>query len=195
VEFDAFTHLATFFSRKFSKELMSLLVQYNDISASEAASRLGLHIKTVQDWLEGLSALGLLNQRTVAEGKRPFNRYSLTQNRCSISIDFGQLALPADDQNMCIREKKNADAQFTTASRGKAISSISIISGKGRSKDVRKLNVNPRQGSFLYFLPFPTAKPKSISEIMDQAGLGHEFLGEIFDLVNLLLKFKIVERA
>ena len=190
-----FTKLSTFFSRKFAQDLIVLLVQYKDLSASEAASRLGLHIRTVQDWLEGMAQLGILRSDKVSEGKRPYNRYSLREPVLNIDIDLSNIPLPEFDENIAIREKKGAEAQFTTSARGKAISSISTVSGEGRSKAVRKWIMNPRQGSFLYYLPFPTAPPKSIREIMRQAGLSEHYLGEMIDTVRFLFELEVIERA
>ena len=46
--------LGTLLSKKYGKDLFKLLKVYNDISASEASSRLGLHVQTVQEFLESM---------------------------------------------------------------------------------------------------------------------------------------------
>ena len=45
----------TYISKSFTKDMFRLLMNYRDISASEAASRLGIHIQTVQDFLEAFA--------------------------------------------------------------------------------------------------------------------------------------------
>ena len=194
---DTFTTLATLFSRNFATDLARLLVAYTDISASEAASRLDLHIKTVQDWLEGMQELGLLNRKEVSEGKRPYFRYSMKESRLDIQVDLGKLA-DMDNQNgwntAAIREKKNADAQFTTAYKANRIASVSIFIGKGRDKKERKLSVTPRQGEFLYHLPFPTAEHSTVASIMKKAGLGPEHFREVVDIIAVLIELGVVDR-
>jgi len=39
-------------SKEYAEDFFKLLVNYQDISASEAASRLNLHIRTAQDFLK-----------------------------------------------------------------------------------------------------------------------------------------------
>jgi len=51
--------LGTLLSKKYGKDLFKLLKVYNDISASEASSRLGLHVQTVQEFLESTVSIGL----------------------------------------------------------------------------------------------------------------------------------------
>ena len=42
--------LGTYISKDYAEDVFKLLVNYKSISASEAASRLNLHIKTAQDF-------------------------------------------------------------------------------------------------------------------------------------------------
>ena len=46
--------LGSLLSKKYARDLLRLLKVYQDISSSEAASRLNLHVQTVQEFLEGL---------------------------------------------------------------------------------------------------------------------------------------------
>jgi hypothetical protein len=54
--------MSSYLAKDYSEDFFILLVNYQDISASEAASRLGLHIRTAQDFLDGLAALGIVNK-------------------------------------------------------------------------------------------------------------------------------------
>ncbi|MCK5220255.1 MAG: hypothetical protein KAR14_01620, partial [Candidatus Aminicenantes bacterium] len=53
--FEDVRKISTLLSREYTYNFLKLLMNYRDISASEAASRLELHIKTAQDFLEGLT--------------------------------------------------------------------------------------------------------------------------------------------
>ena len=44
--------LGSYISKDYAEDLFRLLATYQNISASEAASRLSMHIKTVQDFFE-----------------------------------------------------------------------------------------------------------------------------------------------
>ena len=63
--------LGSFISKDYAEDLFRLLATYSSISVSEAASRLNLHIKTVQDFMEALFDLGILDREEVYEKKRP----------------------------------------------------------------------------------------------------------------------------
>jgi len=107
--------LGTYLSKDYAQELFRLLVNYKSISSSEAASRLNLHIKTVQDFLEAMAGLHILEKEEVYEKKRPYNRYTLIVNKINMEIDLAVLATnlnPEDQTTMRIRERKNAGVIF-----------------------------------------------------------------------------------
>ncbi len=194
-DFQKFARISGLFSKSFAGEMMALLVAYDSISASEAASRLNLHIKTAQDFLEGLSQLDVVSRREVKDGKRPYFRYRLVEKVLAFSIDFRQLDQWGDETEWLhkkIREKKGSGAKFTTSGKGNAISSITIFEGEGRRQKARKINLTDIQGRFLYYLPFPTASFLSIGEILKKSKI-EERPAEILDMVSLLLKMDIVE--
>ena len=49
------------------------------------------------------------------------------------------------------------------------------------------------QGKFLYHLPFPSAKPLSVYEIMQKADVDDSYLPEILDIVELLEEYQVIE--
>lgn len=196
MDFQAARKLGACLSRDYSERLFRLLVNYSDISASEAASRLGIHIRTAQDFLETLAELGVLEREEVFERKRPYYRYALAKEKIGFEIDLASLFGddPADDRIMrSIRERKGSGAQFSTARSGKHIASVTTWTGRGRDRRERKINLTTPQGRFLYHLPFPTAEPLSIAEIMEKAGVGEEHKGEVLDLVGLLDQNSVIE--
>ena len=185
-------------SRDYSEALFRLLVNYSDISASEAASRLGIHIRTAQDFLETLAELAILSKEEVFERKRPYFRYSLVTEKIGLEIDLGSLFGddPADGRaDRAIRERKGSGAQFSTARSGNHIASITTWTGRGRDRRERKINLTTPQGRFLFHLPFPTAEPQAVAEIMEKAGVGEAHKGEVLDLVSVLEDHGIIETA
>ncbi|MCF8366451.1 MAG: hypothetical protein K9H16_11755 [Bacteroidales bacterium] len=189
--------LGSYLSKDYAKELFRLLVNYKSISASEAASRLNLHIKTVQDFLEAMAGLEILEKEEVYEKKRPYNRYTLVVNKINMEIDLDILAtnLNPDDQNsMRIRERKNAGVIFTTARHNQYFSSVTVWIGSGRERSERKINLTIPQGKFLFHLPFPTALFESVEAIMQKAGIEPTEASEILDIVNALIDFNVIER-
>lgn len=180
----------------YAEEFFRLLLNYSDISASEAASRLDLHIKTAQDFLETMTAFGLIKREEVFEKKRPYFRYSLVQKKMSMDIDLTYLENPpphTDKLTMKIRERKNANVRFTAARSHRAISRVFLWSGTGKHRRERILNLTLNQGKFLFHLPFPTAEPMGITDIMEQAELAPESAPEILDIVTLLTHHSVIE--
>jgi len=188
--------LGSFISKDYAEDLFRLLVAYTSISASEAASRLDLHVKTVQDVLESLTELKILEREEVYEKKRPYFRYRLAVRKIVFELDLNALfpAQETDGQTEpSIRERFNADARFTTSRDNQYISSVTIWTGQGRNRTERKINLSTPQGRFLFHLPFPGAPVLSVSEIMKQAGITQENRAEIIDIVEELISRDILE--
>ncbi len=194
ISFERSRRLAALVAKEYAKDFLTLLVMYRDISASEAAARLNIHIKTAQDFLEGLEEAGLLNKREAAEGKRPYFRYSLKEKTIHFSIDLDDLYDPQPHISGAawkIKERKNSGALFKEG-RGERISTVHLYEGRGRSREERRLSLTDCQGRFLFHLPFPTQPPSSVMDIMRKAGLGEDCLPEIMDLVDILLEQKVI---
>ena len=85
MDFKTAALLSTYISKEYAPGFFELLVNYHDISASEAASRLGLHIRTAQDFLEGLAGLDILTKQEVYEKLAPELALSRMQRVISFS--------------------------------------------------------------------------------------------------------------
>ena len=190
--------LGTLLSKKYGKDLFKLLRVYQDISASEASSRLGLHVQTVQEFLESTSSIGLTEKKEVIEKKRPYYRYSLVRDKLTLSFNINDLVGEQEagqirDRSQLIREKKNATAHFTTARVGNFFSTISVTEGTGRERKQRRINLTNAQGKFLFHLPFPDAMPMTIDSIMKDAEVEELKKPEIEDIVQELVALKVIE--
>jgi len=195
MDFKKAAKLSHYLAKDYAQDFLALLVNYQDISASEAASRLGLHIRTAQDFLEGMAALDILDKQEVYEKKRPYFRYTLKTKRIRIDIDLTQIKghQTPEDLTQAIREKSNAGANFSLARGGEYISSVSLWTGKGRDRKERKISLTRPQGLFLYHLPFPNADPLPIADIMRKANVTEELAPEILDIIQLLVQYDVIE--
>jgi hypothetical protein len=195
MDFRTATQYASLLSKGYAEDIFKLLVNYQAISASEVATRLNLHIKTAQDFLESLAQLGVVSKEEILEKKRPYYRYVLQQTRILIDIDLMQVKQEPthNSLSMPIRERENAGARFTVARSDDYITSVTIWTGEGRQREERKIKLTTPQGQFLYHLPFPKAIPLSISQIMQKASVDEALAPEILDLVQLLEKFSVIE--
>jgi len=195
MDFTTAAKYASLLSKDYAADVFALLVNYQAISASEVASRLDLHIKTAQDFLEGLAHLDVLEKEEVIEQKRPYYRYNLKTRRLVIDIDLEQIRQPAthNSLSLLIREKEDSAARFSLARDGNHISSVTIWGGEGRERSERKIKLTSTQGKFLYHLPFPKATPLSIAGIMHKASLDESLAPEILDLVQMLEKYGVIE--
>ena len=189
--------LGSCLSKDYAEDLFRLLATYESISASEAASRVNIHIKTTQDFLEDLYGLGILDREEVYEGKRPYFRYRLKVKQLSIQINLEPFSgdEPVTDTRLKlkIREKRNTGVRFTTSRSNDYISNVVIWVGDGRDRTERKINLSLPQGKFLFHLPFPTADFLQIKDIMMKAGIDDANTPEIVDIVNVMIEFGVIE--
>lgn len=195
MDFRTATQYASLLSKGYAEDVFTLLVNYQAISASEVATRLNLHIKTAQDFLESLEQLGIVSKEEVLEKKRPYYRYILQKSHILIDIDLMQVKQEPSHNSLSlpVREKENAGARFTVARSDDYITSVTIWTGEGRDREERKIKLTTPQGQFLYHLPFPKAIPLTISQIMHKAGVDESLAPEILDLVQLLEKYTVIE--
>ena len=63
MDFENAARLGACLSKDYAPEMFRLLVDYRSLSASEAASRLNLHVRTAQSFLEALESMGCRVQR------------------------------------------------------------------------------------------------------------------------------------
>lgn len=197
MEFKTASKISAYLAKDYAEDFFALLVNYQDISASEAASRLGLHIRTAQDFLEGLADLGLIHKEEVYERKRPYYRYALQTHEISIVVDLTKIQkeqTPEDLQRR-IREQGNTGVNFSLARGGEYISHVSFWTGEGRDRKEHKISLTTPQGKFLYHLPFPNADFLSIVDIMRKAEVDDAYTPEILDIVDLLVKYEIIAAA
>ena len=197
MDFRTAARLGSLLAKDYAEDVFDLLVNYRAISASEVAARLDLHIKTAQDFLEGLAELGILSKEEVLEKKRPYFRYILEQERITLDLDLMQVKhAPGDDVlSMRIRERENAGARFSVARSDDAISAVTIWTGEGREREERRIKLTAPQGKFLYHLPFPKAEALTVAEIMRKAGVEEKLSPEVLDLVQLLDKYAVLEKV
>jgi len=107
--------LGNYISKDYAEDLLRLLANYKDISASEAASRLGLHIKTAQEFMEAMVSLDIFEKEEVYEKKRPYFRYSLKKERITMEIDLTALVKKQEPEAILhrkIKERNNANVRF-----------------------------------------------------------------------------------
>jgi predicted transcriptional regulator len=196
MKFEEAARFGTYISKSFAKDIFRLLNNYRDISASEAASRLGMHIQTVQDFLEAMADLGVLSKKETIERKRPYYRYTLQMQKITFELDLVEELKKSDEnslENSKIREKKNAGVRFSLARNGQYFSNVAIWVGKGRERSEKKINLTTAQGKFLYNLPFPDGEHLTLDEIRVKAGIEDDDMPEIKDLVEELIQYRVIE--
>jgi len=197
MDFTEARKLSSLLAKEYAESLFRLLMSYQDISASEAASRLNVHIQTAQEFLETMTSYNILDKKEVSESKRPYFRYKLAKRKISLEIDLDKVLAVKESTNEAeytIRETKNSGAKFTVARSGKLFSSVSIWKGDGRGGKERKINLTEAQGLFLFNLPFPDALPLSVDEIMTRSDVDISQKPEILDIVKELIELSVIEK-
>ena len=188
--------ISNYISKDYAEKIFKLIVAYQDISASEAASRLGLHIRTVQEFLDTMASYDIIEKKEVYEKKRPYYRYAIKKKKIEIVIDLDQEFESNNDNKseFKIREVKRTEAKFSVARNGEYFSAVTIWIGEGRAVKERKISLTIAQGQFLYYLPFPDAEPMQIDEIMKKGKIDEANRPEILDIVNELVDLKVIEK-
>jgi DNA-binding MarR family transcriptional regulator len=197
-DFDKIALFGSYIAKNYAPDILRVLYTYRDVSASEAASRLGLHINTVQDFLEAMYQTGFTVREEVYEKKRPYYRYKLASELLKIEINLADLFLAekSDDiTDMRIREKANSFATFNQAKNNLFFSSVVILTGEGRDRRQKRINLTTAQGKFLYNLPFPDGQFQRVTEIIKRANIPAENLAEIMDIVKLLIEYDVIEKT
>jgi len=189
--------ISAYLAKDYAEKIFRLIMAYQDISASEAASRLGIHIRTVQDFLETMAEYDVINKEEVFEKKRPYYRYSIMKKKIEIKIDLEKefSSLSNDPSDFKVKEARETGAKFSMARNGEYFSTVTLWIGEGRTSKERKINLTSAQGQFLYYLPFPDGLPMSIDEIMEKASISEINRSEIVDLVNELHELNVIEKT
>jgi predicted transcriptional regulator len=195
MNFETAAQFGAIISKEYAKDFFKLLVNYQDISASEAASRLSLHIRTAQDFLENLTELGIVKKTEVFEKKRPYFRYTLIQTNLQLELDLSIFEKEDSGEGLSrlIREMKENGANFTVARNGDFFSTVTVWEGEGRERQEHKISLTTPQGQFLFHLPFPQARPATISDLMEKAVIDEVYSKEIQDIVDELIRLEVIE--
>ena len=188
--------ISAYLSKDYAEKIFRLIMAYQDISASEAASRLGIHIRTVQDFLETMAEYDVINKKEVFEKKRPYYRYSIMKKKIEINIDLEKefSSLSNNPSDFKVKEARETGVKFSMARNGEYFSTVTLWIGEGRTSKERKINLTSAQGQFLYYLPFPDGLPLSIDEIMEKGKIDVANRPEILDIVNELVDLKVVDK-
>jgi predicted transcriptional regulator len=197
MDFRTAARIASYLSKDYAEDFFGLLARYHDVSASEAASRLGLHVQTAQDFLDGLAELEIVSKQKVREKKRPYYRYTLIKQTIEFKLDLtepGRNILSEEaDLERKVRERAGSGARFFPAHDGQSINSVTLWVGEGREGKERKISLTPAQGRFLFNMPFPNAEMLRIADVMTKAKIGQEYLPEILDIIDILEKHGVIE--
>ncbi len=195
MDYQTAAKLGASLSKEYAEDFFKLLVNYQDISASEAASRLNLHIRTAQDFLDALAELEIVKKTEVFEKKRPYFRFTLIKPKISLELDLTEFEKenPGEGLARLICEKKDNGANFSVARSGDGFSGVTIWEGAGRERKEHKISLTTPQGKFLFHLPFPKARPMAIADIMEKAGVEPDYSPEIQDIVDELVRLDVIE--
>jgi len=195
MDYQTAAKLGASLSKEYAEDFFKLLVNYQDISASEAASRLNLHIQTAQDFLDALTDLEIVKKTEVFEKKRPYFRFTLIKPKIVLELDLTEFEKenPGEGLARLVREKKDNGANFSVARSGNGFSGVTIWEGAGRERKEHKISLTTPQGKFLFHLPFPKARPMAIADIMEKAGVEPDYSTEIQDIADELVRLDVIE--
>jgi hypothetical protein len=155
--------MSSYLAKDYSEDFFILLVNYQDISASEAASPYYRYNLTT------------------------------TKLKLEVDLGAFKKEDPGEGLERLVREKKNNGANYSVARSGDCFSSVTIWEGEGREREVHNINLTTSQGKFLFHLPFPQARPISIAEVMEKASIELTYSAEIQDIVDELARLGVID--
>ena len=197
-DFEHAAKLGACLAKPYSAELFRLLASYRSVSASQAASRLELHVQTVQSFLDTLAELGIVEKAEATDKTRPYFRYSLKVQRVSIDLDFssmGRWRNATDSLERLVRERRGAGVRFVIPRNRPLVSSVVVWIGSGRDREDRRMSLTPPPGAVLFRLPRPSDEPRQVVALMAEAGLDDSSTREVLDLVDRLEAMGVVDVA
>ncbi len=183
-------------AKPYAREIFRLLATYRSLSASEAASRLNLHIQTTQGFLETLATLGIVAKHEANDKTRPYFRYVLKVDRISLELDFAGMAQARTGRAALarrVRERRAAGSRFVAARGRNAVSTVVIWTGSGRDRTERRINLTRAQGAALFHLPFPSDDPRPIAGLIEDGNVDEAHIGEVTDIIDRLAEFGVIE--
>jgi len=186
--FEDAANLGRCLAKDYAADMFRLLASYTSLSASEAASRLNLHVQTAQAFLDALVALAIVDKQESTDKTRPYFRYVLKVTRITLEVDLALLSGHRPDQALArlVRERRTSAARFVTSRRRNAVTTVVAWVGMGRDRDERRINLTRAQGAFLFHLPFPSEDPRPIRDILEDAAVEPAQVREVFDLLERL---------
>lgn len=187
--------LSLYLSRDYSDQIFHILLTYETVSASELASQLDLHIKTVQDFLEALADLKLLEAEKVVRHKRPYFRYKLIQDSINLNIDLSQVQEKSklEFEDMTLRMTKLPTVMLNTVK--DSAESVTLFLKKNRRMHQKKIKFTPIQGKFLKTVPAHNSSAALFTDLLKKAEIEEKHLDEIKEIVQILITNKVLDKG
>jgi predicted transcriptional regulator len=145
-------------------EIIDFLRKTPDKNASFIASKLNIHIVTVQRVLDTLEKYGFVRSSEKRGIGRPSKTFTYLGGEFKVNLDglLSDYAL----KDKLVRESGNSDISFSYDVDKEIVNAVLIGGKKGE-----KVKLDPKTGRFLWLVPPPDSQGDPISQISSEAGL------------------------
>lgn len=189
------TDLCAYIAREYAAGFFRLLTNYEDLSAKEAASWMGVQVSEAEDFLNGLAEHGVLEKKIVKEREVVQARYILRRRKLQISMDLSSeyKHIPDVGKDRQVRRRDSASSEFVLTKTGDRYRSVTIWKGMGRGRVNREIWLTPAQGRFLFNMPIAGSDAITIQKAIEKAKVGKEREMEILMLVEELAQLNVIQ--
>jgi predicted transcriptional regulator len=157
-------------------EVVHFLKNNPGSNSSFIASKLGLHILTVQRILDELARGGFVDTEEKRGVGRPSTIY--TYKGGSFKVDLDKLLSQYEYRSSFVREKGSSDTRYSYDVDKEIINAIIIGGRRGR-----KIKLDQKMGKFLWCVPPPDSEGESVESIAKEASV------QVFEAIQYVLQF------
>jgi len=145
-------------------EIIDFLKKNPNKNSSFIASKLNIHIVTVQRVLDTLERYGFVSSSEKRGIGRPSKTFTYVGGEIKVNLD--ELLSDYDLKDRLVRETGDSEISFSYDVDKEIVNAILIGGKRGE-----KVKLNPKTGKFLWLVPPPDSRGTSISQLSNKAGL------------------------
>lgn len=186
--------LAAVLAKDVTGKILANLYQHPYQSASDVARMLRIHIATAQKYLRELKEVHLIEARMRSGVSRPTEEYRISTSKIHIDIDIAKHVRDVESigEKLYIRENKNMPIAYESDVKNRKITELLILDNiNERVNIIQRIKLNDIESRFLWYVPYSSVEPRSVTEIMNKAGIAQNELSVIIKFVEKLSNLEV----
>ena len=190
--------LAAVLAKDVTGKILANLYQHPYQSASDVARMLRIHIATAQKYLRKLKEVHLIEARMRSGVSKPTEEYRISTSKIYIDIDIAKHVRDVESigEKLYIRENKNIPVAYESDVKNRKITELLLLDNiNERINIIQRIKLNDIESRFLWYVPYSSGELRSVTEIMNKAGIPQNELPLIIKFVEKLSNLEIGDRV